>query len=132
MVHQVVNGRHGANPAHSSLEMALLADRFPQNIKLFGAYLEDRMLAGCLIYESKNVAHGQYAANLEEGRTLGAQDLIIDYLVNTYYEKSNFKYFDFGISTINLGQILNDGLVNHKESFGASAIVYDFYELNIK
>jgi hypothetical protein len=130
MVEQVVNGRHGAKPAHTASEMDLLAKRFTDNIKLFGAYREERMLAGCLIYESRNVAHGQYAANLEEGRTLGAQDLIIDYLVNSYYEK--FKYFDFGISTLNLGQILNEGLVNHKSSFGASAVVYDFYELNIK
>jgi hypothetical protein len=130
MVEQIVAGRHGSKPAHSGAEMALLASRFPSNIKLFGAYKDDRMLAGCLIYESKNVAHGQYAANLEEGRTLGAQDVIIDFLVNSYYER--FKFFDFGISTLNLGQILNEGLVNHKESFGASSIVYDFYELTLK
>ncbi len=130
MVEQVVAGRHGSKPAHTGAEMALLASRFPNNIKLFGAYKDDKMLAGCLIYESRNVAHGQYAANLDEGRGLGAQDIIIDYLVNSYYE--NFKYFDFGISTLNLGQFLNEGLVNHKESFGASSIVYDFYELAIK
>ena len=129
MVNQVVAGRHGSKPAHNGAEMALLASRFPNNIKLFGSYLGDQILAGCLIYESRNVAHGQYAANLDEGRKWGAQDLIIDFLVNSYYEK--FKYFDFGISTLNLGQYLNEGLVNHKESFGASSFVYDFYELEI-
>ena len=130
MVEQVVAGRHGSKPAHTGAEMALLASRFPNNIKLFGSYKDDKMLAGCLIYESKNVAHGQYAANLDEGRSLGAQDIIIDYLVNSYYE--HFRFFDFGISTLNLGQYLNEGLINHKESFGASSIVYDFYELTIK
>jgi hypothetical protein len=130
MVEQVVNGRHGAKPVHTSTEMLLLAQRFPENIKLFGAFKEDKMLAGCLIYECRHVAHGQYAANLDEGRLLGAQDVIIDYLVNLYYEK--VRFFDFGISTLNLGQILNYGLVNHKSSFGASSIVYDFYELTVK
>jgi hypothetical protein len=129
MVEQVVGGRHGAKPVHTGPEMISLAQRFPENIKLFGAFRADRMLAGCLIYECRNVAHGQYAANLDEGRTLGAQDLIIDYLVNSYYEK--FKYFDFGISTLNYGQILNEGLANHKASFGASGVVYDFYELTV-
>jgi hypothetical protein len=129
MVDEVVTRRHGSKPAHTSAEMVLLASRFPDNIKLFGSFRDDEMLAGCLIYESKNVAHGQYAANLDEGRNLGAQDLIIDYLVNSYYK--DFKFFDFGISTINLGQLLNEGLITHKESFGASAIVYDTYEIPI-
>jgi lipid II:glycine glycyltransferase (peptidoglycan interpeptide bridge formation enzyme) len=110
--------------------MLLLAQRFPKNIKLFGAFRGDKMLAGCLIYECRHVAHGQYAANLDEVRLLGAQDLIIDYLVNSYYEK--FRFFDFGISTLNLGQILNEGLVKHKASFGASGVVYDFYEFTVK
>ncbi|MCW3999927.1 MAG: GNAT family N-acetyltransferase [Candidatus Bathyarchaeota archaeon] len=130
MVEQVVNGRHGSKPVHTSSEMMLLANRFPENIKLFGAYQADKMLAGCLIYETPNVAHGQYAANLDAGRALGAQDAIIDYLVNCYYVKH--RYFDFGISTLNNGRFLNEGLVNHKESFGASAIVYDIYEMPIK
>lgn len=127
MVDQVVTEKHDAKPVHSSEEMDLLAKRFPNNIKLFCSYKDDVVLAGCLIYESKNVAHGQYAANSAEGRKLGAQDIIIDYLINDYYSKK--KYFDFGISTLNLGKDLNAGLISHKESFGASAIVYDFYEL---
>ena len=86
------------------------------------------MLAGCLLYESRNVAHGQYAANSDAGRALGAQDIIINYLVNEYYKDK--KYFDFGISTLNLGQILNEGLIAHKESFGASTVVYDQYEMD--
>lgn len=129
LVEQVVTERHGAKPVHTSDEMVLLASRFPENIKLFGSYKDNKMLAGCLMYESKNVAHGQYAANSDEGRNLGAQDIIIDHLVNQYYK--NIRFFDFGISTLNQGQFLNTGLVAHKESFGASSIVYDFYELTI-
>ena len=127
LVEQVMSERHDAKPVHSAAEMALLARHFPENIKLFASYKGDKMLAGCLMYESRNVAHGQYAANSLDGRCLGAQDVIIDYLVNEYYK--NIKFFDFGISTLNLGQFLNFGLVAHKESFGASAVVYDFYEL---
>jgi hypothetical protein len=127
MVEHVVGDRHGARPAHNTSEMCLLATRFTENIKLFGSYQNGVMLAGCLLYESRNVAHGQYAANSDAGRTLGAQDIIIDYLVNEYYKGK--KYFDFGISTLNLGRILNEGLIAHKETFGASTVVYDQYEM---
>lgn len=130
LVEQVVVERHGAKPTHTSEEMSLLANRFPDNIKLFASYKGDCMLAGCLIYESDNVAHGQYAANSDLGRTMGAQDVIIDYLVNTYY--AGKKYFDFGISTLNLGRVLNEGLIAHKESFSANTVTYDSYELLIE
>jgi hypothetical protein len=131
MVGEVVSERHGANPVHSPEEMVLLASRFPQNIKLFSSFLDNAVLAGCLIYESKNVVHGQYAANSKLGRTLCAQDIIIEHLVNEYCAGKNKKYFDFGTSNLELGQVLNEGLIAHKESFRASSIVYDFYELPI-
>lgn len=127
MVEEVISEHHGAKPVHSPQEMDLLAKRFPDNIKLFSSYKDDVMLAGCLIYETKNVAHGQYAANSTLGRTLSAQDVIVNYLINEYYAKK--KYFDFGTSTLDMGHVLNEGLIAHKESFRASSIVYDFYEL---
>ena len=119
--------RHAVKPVHTSEEMKLLARRFPANIKLFGSFKDDLMLAGIIMYESKNVAHMQYAANSKEGWTLGAQDIIEDYLINEYYKGK--RYFDFGISTENRGQILNLGLIKRKEDFSASAVVYDSYQI---
>ncbi len=121
--------RHGVKPVHSAEEIKLLASRFPDNIKLFASYKDDRMLAGVVMYESKQVAHVQYASNSREGRTVGAQDIIEDYLINSYSTKK--KFFDFGISTENSGKTLNVGLVTRKENFGASSVMYDIYELII-
>jgi hypothetical protein len=131
MVEDVVSERHDAKPVHSAEEMVLLASHFPNNIKLFSSFIDDVLLAGCLIYESKNVVHGQYAANSKLGRTLCAQDIIIDHIINEYCAGKNKKYFDFGTSNLESGQILNEGLIAHKESFRASSTVYDFYELPI-
>ena len=39
------------------------------------------------------------------------------------------KFFDFGISNEAQGRKLNQGLSYWKESFGASTIVHDFYEV---
>ena len=40
-------------------------------------------------------------------------------------------YFDFGISTEQNGSYLNLKLLENKESFGARAVIYDFYELTV-
>jgi lipid II:glycine glycyltransferase (peptidoglycan interpeptide bridge formation enzyme) len=119
--------RHGVKPVHSVKEIELLASRFPSNIKLFGSFKDGKMLAGVIMYESQNVAHMQYAANSKEGWSLGAQDIIEDYLINGYY--SDKRFFDFGISTEKLGQVLNLGLIKRKENFGASAVTYDLYQI---
>jgi hypothetical protein len=127
LLKETLSERHNVKPVHTSEEIKLLASRFPENIKLFGSYMGEQMLSGLLIYESKNVAHVQYAANSKEGMSLGAQDLIENYLINTYYK--NKPYYDFGISTENFGQVLNEGLIARKETFGANSVMYDQYEI---
>jgi hypothetical protein len=121
---------YGVKPAHTADEMQLLANRFPENIKLFIVHKDSTMIAGVIIYESKNVAHVQYMAVSEKGKKAGALDSILDFLINGNYKEK--RYFDFGISTEKNGLYLNEGLIFFKESFGARAVVYDFYEVDIK
>jgi hypothetical protein len=124
---ETLAARHGVRPVHTVEEIKLLASRFPDNIKLFASYKDEVMLAGIVMYESRNVAHMQYAANSKQGWNIGAQDIIEDYLINQYYRDK--KCFDFGISTEKSGQLLNFGLISRKEKFGASAVTYDIYRL---
>lgn len=119
--------RHGVKPVHTVDEIKLLAGKFPNNIKLYASFKNDVMLAGIIIYESPNVAHIQYAANSAEGLKLGAQDIVEEYLISERYKGK--RYYDFGISTENQGRILNPGLIKFKEDFGASAVVYDIYQM---
>jgi hypothetical protein len=119
--------RHGVKPVHTVEEIKLLAGRFPNNIKLFGSFQAEKMMAGVVMYESKNVAHIQYVANSKEGWDIGAQDIVEDYLINTQYKAK--RYFDFGISTENQGTLLNLGLILRKENFSASAVMYDVYQI---
>lgn len=116
-------------PVHSAAEIKSLHRMFPNNIRLFGAYREEVMVAGIMIYESTNVAHAQYIAANEEGKTIGALDEILDFLINERYATK--RYVDFGISTEREGQYLNLGLVQNKESFGARTTVHDFYSLDL-
>jgi Acetyltransferase (GNAT) domain len=122
--------RHGATPTHSVDEMELLAGRFPDNIKLFCARYQGNLVAGVVIYETSQVAHTQYIGSTGQGKELAALDVLIDGLIRDYGDAGK-RWFDFGISTEEQGRHLNAGLVRNKESYGARAIAYDQYLLDL-
>ena len=130
LVSGVLRSRHGASPVHTVKEIRRLASIFPDNIKLFTASGPgQKLLAGLLVYEHKLVAHAQYNANSDEGRLVGANEAIYDYVIHHVYRDK--RYFDFGTSMENNGPSLNPGLLRYKESFGARTVVYDCYELDL-
>lgn len=124
---QVLLDQHAARPVHSKAELTLLLTRFPTNILVRGAVLEGRLLAGTLVFNYGHVWHTQYLASSDEGRTLGALDLVIAETMNEA-RGAGATFISFGTSTENGGQILNQGLLWQKESYGARSIVHDFYE----
>lgn len=124
---ELLTAKYNVIPVHTAAEMRLLANRFPQNIKLFGAFLDGEMLAGTIVYASETVAHAQYMAATAEGKQLFALDAVVQQLITAHYAEK--RYFDFGISTEKQGRYLNVGLVEYKESWGGRATVYDTYEI---
>lgn len=121
--------KYDVRPTHTGDEMELLASRFPDNIRLFTAARAGRLLGGVLVYQSRRVAHAQYIAANDEGRELGCLDVVLDWLLRGVY--AAMPYFDFGISTEQGGRHLNGGLIDNKESYGARAVTYDFYEWDV-
>lgn len=119
--------RHNVAPVHSYAEMELLAGRFPENIRLFVVKNGGDIVSGGWIFVTPCAVHTQYLVNTDEGRRMGAEDLLIDYLVSKKY--SAVRYFDFGVSTENNGMHLNENLISMKEGFGARSVCYDTYTL---
>jgi hypothetical protein len=126
---RLLEEKYGAKPVHSGSEVCWLAERFPENIRLFTAQRNGELLGGTIIYETPRVAHAQYIASTEEGREIGALDRLFAWLLDEVY--AGKRYFDFGISTEKEGRVLNHGLIENKESWGARATVYDHYELRL-
>lgn len=126
-----LDSKHNVKPVHTTEEIAFLRSRFKNNIKLFASFKDSTMLAGLVVYESKNVAHIQYTACSEEGKKAGALDILIDFLINEIY-RGRKKYIDFGVSTEKEGKYLNVGLIEQKEGFGARSVMHDFYEITLK
>jgi len=119
--------KHQAQPVHTLNEIELLHSKFPKNIRQFNVYLEDEIIAGTTMFESEQVAHAQYISGNENKNELGSLDFLYHHLLTKVYDKK--MYLDFGISNENQGKKLNQGLSFWKESFGASTIVQDFYEV---
>jgi hypothetical protein len=125
---EVLGERHGVAPVHTPAEMRLLADRFPGRIRLWAARASDELVAGVLVYETPTVAHAQYIAAGRRGRELRAGDALFDHLLTAVYRD---KWFDFGISNEPSGE-LNGGLMRNKEGYGARAVTYDRYLLDLR
>lgn len=130
ILRQVLETQHNTKPVHTADEIRSLAEKFPDNIKFYASYLEDKMQAGVVIFETPLVAHAQYIVNSDEGKSIGALDFVFDKLINDIYKDK--RYFDFGNSNENAGRYLNVGLIGQKQEFGGRAIVYDFYEWKVK
>jgi hypothetical protein len=122
-----LDAKYGVKPVHTAEEIAMLATRFPDNIKLFSATRDQHLLAGVIVYESAQVAHAQYIGSTAEGREASALDAVVDHLLADVYRDK--RYFDFGISTEQQGRAVNAGLIENKESYGGRGVGYDFYEL---
>ena len=119
--------KHRAKPIHTIEEMDHLKSLFPNNIRQFNVYHNDIIVAGTTIFESQQVAHCQYISKYEKQDDLGSLDFLFHFLITQVFQQKCF--YDFGISNELQGKKLNDGLSYWKESFGASAIVHDFYEV---
>jgi hypothetical protein len=126
---EVLARKYSTKPVHTHEEISLLANRFPNNIRLFTVAKNDELLAGVIVYDSEWVSHAQYMGATEEGQEVGALDLIIHTILSEH--AASKRFFDFGISTEHEGRYLNEGLVAQKEMFGARTVLYDTYDLPV-
>ncbi len=125
---QLLKERYGTQPVHTLQEIELLHSRFPENIKLYVAKKDSRILAGTVMYYSATVAHAQYIAASEDGKRVKALPLLFDYVMRN--ECNGFRYFDFGTSNEDGGNYLNEGLVRQKCGMGGRAVAYNIYRVD--
>lgn len=113
-------------PVHSLEEIMILKSRFPENIRLYVARHNGVIVAGTVLYLTDNVAHVQYISANENGKRLGALDLLFSELITN--EFAGMPFFDFGSSSEQMGNYLNEKLIFQKEGFGGRGVVYETYK----
>ena len=125
-----LKNKHNVAPVHSLEEITILNESFPKKIRQFNVYLDDKIVAGTTVFETKTTAHIQYISANSEKNKLGSLDYLFIYLIEEVFNKKD--YFDFGTSNENNGEFVNQGLLYWKEGFGARSITQDFYEIQTK
>ncbi len=124
-----LESKYAVRAVHTADELRLLKTAFPENIRLFGAFREGRMLGGSLLYLINRTVHAQYLYCNDEGREFRGLDFMIVSLLRENY--SSYDWFDFGKSTEDGGHYLNQALIKTKEEFGGTSICYDTYSASI-
>jgi hypothetical protein len=117
-------------PVHTLTEINCLHDAFPNNIRLYVARLDDKVIGGTVLFITPQVVHAQYISATEQGKHLHAIDAIFRKVLTEDYK--DCRYFDFGISNEDRGRYLNEGLIYQKEGFGGRAVCYDWYFWNVE
>ncbi len=119
--------RHNVNPAHTLAELKLLKKMFPAKIRLWGAFLKDKLTAGvCNFSVNQNVVLAFYISHDEAYQEYRPVNLLFYEIMKQYHEEG-FRFLDFGIFTVNMEP--NWGLARFKENFGARGIFRDtFYK----
>lgn len=123
--------RHGVKPVHTARELQLLKSRFPDNIRFFMIYEDNKPQAGVCLFDCGNTVHAQYICSTERARDEGLLTRLFDYLIDPELFPQA-TYFDFGICNEDNGLILNEGLYRQKSSLGGSGVAYERYLLNLR
>jgi len=121
--------KYAVSPVHTADELRLLCSRFPDNIKLWLVLDGETPVGGTLLFLTPQVLHTQYISATPYGKQHGAIDLLFDHLINNVY--ADYRYIDFGKSTVSDSADLNEQLIFQKEGFGARAVCYDTYEYEL-
>lgn len=121
--------RHNVNPAHTLDELKLLKKMFPAKIRLWGAFLKDKLTAGvCNFSVNNNVVLAFYISHDEAYQEYRPVNLLF-YEIMKQYQHEGFRFLDFGIFTVNMEP--NWGLGRFKENFGARGIFRDTFVKDI-
>ena len=121
--------KFNAKSVHTLEEMQLLKSRFPDNIIQYNAYLDGQIVGGITLYVMGHVLHGQYSGTNDVGKKSGAMEAIYNQVM--CHDYADIRYLDFGTSNEQGGQVLNEGLIAHKEGYGGRTVCYDTYEWNL-
>jgi hypothetical protein len=91
----------------------MLSNKFLDEIKICSVIVDDEILAGAIVFESKSSLHIQYIGATQNGKKIRAQDFLIYKLKNL----SPSKILSFGKSTSGEQAIINMNLFNFKNEF---------------
>jgi hypothetical protein len=127
--------KHNAIPTHSLEDLIKLKELFPDKIRQFNVYLNDKAIAGSTMFvANKQVALCFYNMLNYEYANLHPAYLTIDYVIN-WAKENGYKWFDFGVSqdtTAENPMTPSLPLIFFKELFNTRGIFRSTYHCALK
>jgi hypothetical protein len=121
--------RHNVHPTHTLDELLRVRDLFPDRVKLFAAYHDERMVAGVVMFIcNPRVVLAFYISHNDEYQQYRGVNALFHDIID-WGLAGGYGFLDFGIFTVN--EDPNWGLAHFKESFGAQGIFRDSLRLII-
>ena len=122
--------RHNVKPTHTLKELQDLRHRFPDDIRLFGAFCDNRLTAGVVVFVcNQSTALGFYMSHDPQYSHLRVMDAVMDGAIQ-WVQAAGCRVFDFGIFTKQMTP--NWGLGRFKEKFGAHGVLRNTLWLDVK
>lgn len=123
--------RHNTLPTHTYNEILDILQRYPEKIKLFSAFYQEKMIAGVLVFIlNSRVLNCFYICHDEKFQHLRPLNLVFSHLI-TWGLKEGFNFVDWGISTEKKGKDVNSGLFKFKEGFGGRGVLRETYKFTL-
>lgn len=110
-----LNTNHSTNPTHSLEEFVLLKNLLTNKQELFLVKNENYIIGG--VFVIKVTSYCWYTFYISRNIDVSGSGISIMYLmseISKIANKNNVKYLDYGISTENSGEIINNGLSEFK------------------
>jgi hypothetical protein len=116
-------------PTHSLDELIYLKKQFPNDIVIFSAVLEEKIVAICILFSiNKEMILNFYLADDENYKTERVSEFIL-YKSIEWAKDKNYRYYDTGTSDSN-GSLL-EGLFAFKKNFLANGYLRKSFEIDI-
>lgn len=125
--------KYDKTPVHTVADLLdLKNNRFSEDIRFYGVYLENQLIAGTMVFEfpKYGVAHTQYLSSDLEYNRLSPMTYVY-YKTMEEYKNRGFRCLSWGISTEDDGRIINEGLTNNKEEFGSCHNLLKIYKKDL-
>lgn len=125
--------KYGTKPVHTLEELYSLKNKILKNeIEFYGIYLKNQMIAGAMLFlfHNRNAVHTQYLAADMDHSKLSPMTFLC-YSIIEDARSREFRIVSWGISTEERGKIINKGLLESKESYGAQYSVNRTYIKNL-
>lgn len=131
LLESMLAAKHAAKPTHTLEEILRLKNLTGDAIRLFGAYLDDRLVAGTLAISLHDQAvYTLYMAQDYAHQKHHPLHAAVAALAGVCADEGR-RVLHFGISTEDGGAIVNPGLFFFKESFGGTSVRRDSWQLDL-